>query len=77
MTVETDVADMYALLLRTGASEKTAREVAMALYRQLMPSSDDVTARETVSRAIATVRIAHAASNDAAPRRRTLKMIAD
>ncbi|HEX2114075.1 MAG TPA: hypothetical protein VHM01_06690 [Alphaproteobacteria bacterium] len=73
MTVENDVADMYELFLRKGASEKTAREVAMAFYRQLMPSSDDLTAREAVSRAIATVRIADAAGNDPAAHHRRFK----
>ena len=73
MTVESDVADMYELLLRKGATEKTAREVAMAFYRQLAPSSDDFAAREAVSRAIATVRIASAASNDSTGRHRRLK----
>jgi hypothetical protein len=67
MAVENDVADLYELLLRKNASEETARAVAMALYRELMPGSDDPTVREAVARAIATVRIKSLASNDMGP----------
>jgi hypothetical protein len=56
MSVQSEVADMYELMLWKGASKDTARAVATALYRELVPdggSSED----EVVSRAIATVRV--------------------
>jgi hypothetical protein len=56
MTVESDVADVYALILSKKASEETARTAAMALCRELMPGSDERVVRQTVARAIATVR---------------------
>jgi hypothetical protein len=56
MSVETDVAEVYALILRKKASEETARTAAFALCRELMPHADDKTVRETLARAIASVR---------------------
>jgi hypothetical protein len=54
MSIPSEVADMYALMRWRGASVETARAVAVALYRELVPGSDHATADEAVSRAIAT-----------------------
>jgi hypothetical protein len=56
MTTLSDVADVYALMLRKGASEQIAREVAAALYREMMPGTNEDAVREAVDRAIAMVR---------------------
>lgn len=64
MSIQSELASMYALMLRKGASEDTARVVATALCRELNPDNDDVAVREGVSRAIAATVIAQASSRD-------------
>jgi hypothetical protein len=64
MSVESDVSDVFALILKKNASQETARAAALALCRELMPLTPDHVIRETVARAIATVRIERAARND-------------
>jgi hypothetical protein len=65
MSIQSELANMYELMLRKGASEDTARAVATALCRELVSDNDDVANREGVSRAIATTVIARATSRDA------------
>jgi len=64
MSVENDVADVFALILSKKASEETARAAALALCRELMPRASDLLIRETVARAIATVRVGRRAVTD-------------
>lgn len=58
MSIQSELISMYALMLRKGASEDTARVVATALCRELVPDNDEVAIREGVSRAIAATVIA-------------------
>lgn len=54
MSIQSEVANMYELMRWKGASDETARAVAMVLYRELVPDSDDSTQQDAVARAIAT-----------------------
>jgi hypothetical protein len=67
MTVESDVADMYVMILKKYDSEDTAHLAALRLCRELMPAAGDQVVREATARAIASVRIAGAPANDAKP----------
>lgn len=64
MSIQSELASMYALMLRRGASEDIARVVATALCRELAPDNDDVAIREGVSRAIAATMSARAPRRD-------------
>jgi hypothetical protein len=64
MRVQSEVAMMYELMRWKGASDQTARAVAMALYRELVPDSDESTQQDVVSRAIATARIGQGAERE-------------
>ena len=56
MSVQSEVVGMYELMLSKGASEGTARVVAMALYRELVPDCDYCRAREVVTRVVDTAK---------------------
>jgi hypothetical protein len=64
MMVSSKLVALYKLMLETGASEETARVVAMALYKELKPNDSECAAREAVSHAVATVKIKLQTRND-------------
>jgi hypothetical protein len=56
MNTLSDVAEIYAMMLSKGASEEIARNVAAALYRELMPGSNEAQVHEALGRAITMVK---------------------
>lgn len=57
LDVRAAVAEAYEHVLRLGASSESARDMALALWRERHPDGDDYDARHTVAEIIAETRM--------------------
>jgi hypothetical protein len=55
--LEDVIGEAYAQVLRLGASDEAARDMALAAWRERFPGGDDYEARQTVARIIARYRL--------------------
>lgn len=68
MSIQSEVANMHALMLSKGVAPETADAIALALYRELVPGCSLSVAREGVAKALTTAKTGPGYFRQAAPR---------